>query len=131
MSCAFGAMSMLNDMVLILFADITVIVNKFHLVARSHEDVSALVRNACVFYRKELPVWVNLFKFAQPTDDTLIIAVKTKREPYGAPFFQPRLSRFGAHLPMGVLPCGDGDFVRAACSRFVALAALFIATASR
>ena len=22
----------------------------------------------------------------------------------------PRLSRFGAHLPMGVLPCGDGDF---------------------
>ena len=59
------------------------------------------------------------------------VTAKTKREPYGVPFFQPRLSRFGAHLPMGVLPCGDGDCLCAACSRFVALAALFIATASR
>ena len=108
-------MSMLKDMVLILFADITVVIfNKFHLVARSLEDVSALVRNACVFNREKFAVRVNLF------------------EPYEAPFFQPRLSRFGAHLPMGVLPCGDGDFfcVRLAAA-FVALAALFIATASR
>ena len=45
------------------------------------------------------------------------VTAKTKREPYEAPFFQPRLSRFGAHLPLGVLPYGDGDCL---CARLAA-----------
>ena len=35
---------------------------------------------------------------------------ETNGEPSDETFFQPRLSRFGAHLPMGVLPCCYGDF---------------------
>lgn len=152
MSCALGATSMLKDMVLILFADITVVIfNKFHLVARSLEDVSALVRDTCFFNREKLAMRVNLFELTQPTDDTLVVLSSFWARPpllrlpfhtlllqltlRGAELFQlalppkrseslteyrfqnPRLSRFGAHLPMGVLPCGYGDFL---CARLAA-----------